>query len=163
MMNIKELSSLITEFLSADDINKKFIELANSSTVAENSSNNELKVEVFEVIRNILIHFPNFKKWDDVFLTKNLLRWNDPKGKTILKFFENNVNKKIDYVIYTKENDVFGPTHPITMKIFPLNDDKPVFLKNMISEDEVIWTFALIDYYLNYMNLGLDYFYYVSA
>lgn len=33
----------------------------------------------------------------------------------------------------------------------------------MISEDDVIWTFALIDYYLNYMDLGLDYFYYVSA
>ena len=160
---LKELASLISEFLSDDDTNKKFIELANNSRVLENSNNNEIKVEVFEIIRNILIHFPIFKKWDDVFLTKDLLKWNNPKGNTILRFFESNINKEIDYIIYTKKDDVFGPTHPIKMKILPLSDSEPVFLKNMISENEVIWTFALIDYYLNHMNLGLDYFYYVSA
>lgn len=160
---LKELSQLINEFLSDDDINKKFIELANNSTVEENSTNNELKVKVFEVIRNILIHFPIFEKWDEVFLTKNLLKWNDSKGKTILRFFEKNENSEIEYIIYTKEGDGFSPTHPIKMKIIPLDDNKPIFLKDMITEDEVIWTFALIDYYLNYMGLGLDYYFYVSV
>jgi hypothetical protein len=160
---LKELSQLIKEFLSDDDINKKFIELANNSTVKENSTNNELKVKAFEVIRNILIHFPIFEKWDDVFLTKNLLNWSNSKSNTILNFFENNKNSEIDYVIYTKEDDRFSPTHPIKMKILPLDDKKPVFLKDMITEDEVIWTFALIDYYLNYMGLGLDYDFYISA
>lgn len=155
---LKEVSILITELLSTEETKKKFISLANSSKVKQNSENNDIKFKAFQIIRHIVTHFPFFNKWDDVFITNNLLNWNGKDNQSIKKFFNHNVNKEITYVIYTKSFDTWEPTHPVTMKVLPLSDDKPVFMKDMISEDDVIWTFGLIDHYLDFMGFGLETF-----
>lgn len=153
---LKELSLLITELLSMEETKKKFIALANSSKVKENSENNDIKFKTFEIIRHIVIHFPFFEKWDDVFITNALLNWNDKENQSIQKFFRRNIDKEITYMIYTKPFDKWEPTHPVTMKVLPINDDNPVFMRDMISEDDVIWTFGLIDHYLDFMGFGLE-------
>jgi hypothetical protein len=153
---LKELSLLITELLSTEETKKKFIALANSSKVKENSENNDIKFKTFEIIRHIVIHFPFFKKWDDVFITNALLNWNDKENQSIQKFLKCNIDKEITYMIYTNPFDKWEPTHPVTMKVLPINDDNPVFMKDMISENDVIWTFGLIDHYLDFMGFGLE-------
>ena len=40
--------------------------------------------DLFSFVRNLLLHFPVFNTWDDVYITKNLATWNT-KG-TIDKF-----------------------------------------------------------------------------
>lgn len=44
--------------------------------------------DLFKCIRNILIHFPFFDSWDNVYVTKNLINWERP-GQSIDKFLKN--------------------------------------------------------------------------
>jgi hypothetical protein len=45
----------------------------------------ELSKELFLFVRNLLIHFPFFKSWDEVKVTKGLINWSKP-GRTIDQF-----------------------------------------------------------------------------
>jgi hypothetical protein len=45
----------------------------------------ELSKEFFLFIRNLLIHFPFFRNWDEVLFTKGLINWSQP-GRTIDRF-----------------------------------------------------------------------------
>jgi hypothetical protein len=45
----------------------------------------ELSKDYLLFIRNLLIHFPFYKSWDDIKFTKELINWSEP-GKTIDKF-----------------------------------------------------------------------------
>jgi hypothetical protein len=45
----------------------------------------ELSKEFFQFVRNLLIHFPFFKSWDEVVFSKRLINWSKP-GRTIDKF-----------------------------------------------------------------------------
>lgn len=150
---ISEVSLLITKLLSNEDTKKKFIELANRSTV--NGEDNDVKFRTFEIIRNIVSHFPFFETWDEVFITNNLLNWNGKNYDGIKKYFRENCDKTLKYIIYTKQFGKWEPAHTVTMKVLPIDDEKKVYMKNMITEDDVIWTFSLIDYYLDYMGFEL--------
>lgn len=151
---IKELSQLITELLSNNDTQKRFIDLANESIA--NGNNNDAKFRTFEVIRNIVSHFPFFEKWDDVFITNNLLNWDGNNYRGIKNYFRDNANQTLVYEIYMKMNGNWEVAHTVKMNVLPIDDENAVFMKDMITEEDVIWTFCIIDCYLDYMGFGLD-------
>lgn len=151
---IKQLASLVSELLDKDGIKKKLIEFANTSTV--NGEDNEIKIETFDLIRNILIHFPIFESWDEICISKKLLKWNTDKNGQIIKYFEKNYNKSFKYRIFLNENDEWIERHTITVTIPELNDDNTIYLKDILSLDNAIWTFGIIDYYLKDLGLNIQ-------
>lgn len=50
--------------------------------------------DLFKWIRNILIHFPFFDSWDNVYVTKNLINWEHP-GQSIDKFLKKYVGHSV--------------------------------------------------------------------
>ncbi|WP_313120353.1 hypothetical protein [Proteiniclasticum ruminis] len=50
--------------------------------------------DLFSFIRNILLHFPIFDTWDEVYINKNLATWS--KVGQIDKFLTNCIKRKID-------------------------------------------------------------------
>lgn len=151
---IKQLASLVSELLDKDGIKKKLIEFANTSTV--NGEDNEIKIETFDLIRNILIHFPIFESWDEICISKKLLKWNTDKNGQIIKYFEKNCNKSFKYRFFLNENDEWIERHTITVTIPELNDDNTIYLKDILSLDNAIWTFGILDYYLKDLGLNIQ-------
>lgn len=102
--------------------------------------------DLFSFIRNLLLHFPIFDKWDDVYITKNLATWNKP-GQ-IDKFLNKCIKIKVDskgtvkYRIWEEKNQ--------KMTYFNVNfpekyDDKNIYLKDIIAEEvEIKFCMALM-------------------
>lgn len=151
---IKQLASLVSELLDKDGIRDKLIELANMSTV--NGEDNEIKIDTFDLIRNILIHFPIFESWDEICISKKLLKWNTDRNGQIIKYFEKNRNKSFKYRIFLNENDEWIERYTISVTIPELNDDNTIYLKDIFSLDNAIWTFGIIDYYLKDLGLNIQ-------
>lgn len=151
---IKQLSSLVSELLDKEGIKNKLIELADTSTV--NGEDNEIKIDTFDLIRNILIHFPIFETWDEICISKKLLKWNTDKSGQIIKYFEKNCNKTFKYRIFLNENDEWVERHTITVTIPELNENNTIYLKDILSLDNAIWTFGIIDYYLKDLGLNIQ-------
>lgn len=148
---IKRVTSLINELFKDKEIKAKFIELISKSTV--NGDNPELRFETFEMIRNLNSHFPNFDTWNDVFVTNELLTWNR-KFSSIKNYFDINHDKFLKYDIYIKGPFGWEKRHTVKFIVPKLKNGDKLYLKDIISEDDVIWTFCLIDSLLEY--LGLD-------
>lgn len=148
---IKEIASLIDELLKNKDIKDKFNSLIKGSPV--NGDHSELKLLTFNMIRNLVLHFPFFDKWDDIFINNNILEWDKPDNSSIKRYFQNNNGAHLKYDIYMKKFGKWENFHTVEFDI-PILGDEDFFIKNMISEDDVIWTFCLIDSFLEY--LGLD-------
>lgn len=112
------------------------------------SMESEIGGELFKFIRNIISHFPFFTKWNDIFLTKQLVNWNKP-GLTIDKFIEKYKGKQS--VKYR-----FWETEKKQMTYLEINfpsdykDDKKIYLKNIITEMEgVKFSFILMRQIIN--------------
>lgn len=94
--------------------------------------------DLFSFIRNLLLHFPIFNSWDDVFITKNLATWNT-KGtihKFLLQCAKIKINKKgtLKYRIWehSKKKMTYIEIN------FPekYNNGSKIYLKNIINEKE---------------------------
>lgn len=92
--------------------------------------------EVFSFIRNLLLHFPIFDTWNEVYINKKLATWS--KVGQIDKFLNKCVNIKIDgknevkYRIWEEEKK--------KMTYFSINfpekyEDNDIYLKDLISEE----------------------------
>lgn len=147
---IKKIVPLIKEFLSDRETNDKFIELIKKSEV--NGDDAELKLATFEMIRNLNAHFVVFDKWDDVFFTLDSLTWNTRRS-TIKEYFEKNCAKSFTYKIYTLTPIGWEERHIARVVIPKLEGNEVFYIKDMISEDDVIWSFCLIDSLLNYFEI----------
>ena len=158
---IQKMALLINELLSGPNTEKKFENLANKSI--ENGKNNKEKYQVFKMLRNLLIHFPFFENWDDIYVNENLLNWNKSKGNQIKKFFKNNEGKELKYAIYMKRYDTWEKEVEINIKIPKIYKYKKVYLKDILTIDEAMWTFCIIDYYLEQIGYKLNYHCIVSA
>lgn len=67
----------------------------------------ELSNEYLLFIRNILIHFPFFKSWDEVSFNKELINWSKP-GKSIDKFLNKfSGHESVKYRIWNYEKKSF--------------------------------------------------------
>lgn len=67
--------------------------------------------DLFSFIRNLLLHFPIYDAWDEVYINKKLATWS--KVGQIDKFLTKGIKEKIDdkgtvkYRIWEEKNDIF--------------------------------------------------------
>lgn len=149
---IKSVASLTSELLSCEEINEKMLEIAESSKV--NGDNVKDKFETFKMIRNVLNHFPIFDFWEEIYISSELVKWNNPKYSQILHYFSE--EKQMSYKIYLKENDNWVEKKQININIPKMGMYNKIYLKDILSINDVIWTFSAIDYYLQYLDLNLE-------
>ena len=92
--------------------------------------------DLFSFIRNLLLHFPVFETWDEVYINKNLATWS--KSGQINKFLSKAIHYKIDgtgvinYRIWEEKKK--------KMTYFSVNlpekyDCTNIYLKDIISEE----------------------------
>ena len=151
---MKQLASLVSELLEVKEIRQRLIELANESTV--NGEDNEIKIDTFDLIRNILIHFPIYDSWDEIYISKELLTWNTKRNGQIIKYFKNNCNRSFKYRIFLNENNKWVEKHTIKVTIPNIETCNKIYLKTILSLNDAIWTFGIIDYYLKDLGLNIE-------
>lgn len=158
---IKDLSSLTAEVLKKKDIQVKMKEVAESSEVDENSTNIDDKFNTFKMIRNVINHFPIFKSWDEVYISKDLLTWNGSRGDQIETYFKK--EREFSYVIYLNEDGKWVPKKTIDIRTPKLGKYNKIYLKDILSLDDALWTFSIIDYYLQFLGLKIETRFLISA
>lgn len=95
--------------------------------------------DLFSFVRNLLLHFPVFDNWNDVYINKDLATWN--KAGTIHKFLEKSSKIKINdkgtihYKIWEKSKSLMTD---ISISFPEKYDDSKIFLKDIVSEKEGI-------------------------
>ena len=156
---VKSIAGITSELLDSDEINEKMMEIAKSSEV--NGDNIEDKFNTFKMIRNVLNHFPIFNSWEEIYISRELVNWNNPKYSQILDYFDE--EKEMSYRIYLNENNEWIEKKKIDIRVPKLEQYNKIYLKDIISLDDVIWTFSVIDYYLQYFDLNLQQRFIVSA
>lgn len=149
---IKELASLTSELLDSNEVNQKMLEIAESSQI--NGDNIKNKFDTFKMIRNVINHFPIFSSWEEIYVSQHLLKWNNPNYSQIENYFQK--EKEISYKIFLKENETWVEKININIKVPQLMKYNKIYLKDVISIDDTIWTFATIDYYLQFLGLNIE-------
>lgn len=149
---IKDLSSLTSEILKDKSINEKMKRVAESSPI--NGDNIDEKFNTFKMIRNVINHFPLFDSWDEVFISNDLLEWNNSGGDQIKSYFKK--EKEFSYIIYLNKNDEWVPSQTINIRTPKLGKNNKIYLKDILSLDEALWTFGAIDYYLQLLGLNIE-------
>lgn len=92
--------------------------------------------DLFSFIRNLLLHFPIFNTWDEVYINKNLATWS--KVGQIDKFLNKCINIKIDgkgtlkYRMWEEEKKKM--TY-FSVKFPEKYGDNNIYLKDIISEE----------------------------
>lgn len=103
----------------------------------------ELSKDFCLFVRNLLIHFPFFKSWDEVSFTKALINWSVP-GRSIDKFMSKYCGH--DEVKYRMWNPSRKEMTYITVK-FPAtyDDSTKIFLRDFMPEKEgTLFAFSLM-------------------
>lgn len=108
----------------------------------------EIAKELFKFIRNVIIHFPFFDSWNDVWFNRSLINWHKDsqfvdrfirkyKGKETAKYrFWEEQKQKMTYL------SICFPEH--------YEDDARIYLKDILSEKEgVTFSFILMKQVLN--------------
>ena len=108
----------------------------------------EIAKELFKFIRNVIVHFPFFHSWDDVWVNQSLTNWHKDsqfidrfirkyEGKELVKYrFWEEQKKKMTYL------SIRFPEH--------YEDDARIYLKDILSEREgVKFSFILMKQVLN--------------
>lgn len=99
----------------------------------------EISGPLFKFIRNVLVHFPFFDSWDDIWINKDLVNWKS-QGQSIDKFL-------CKYTGWTpikyrfKESRKSDFTY-VTISFPDRYDSEKIFLRNIIREEEGV-KFAL--------------------
>jgi len=108
----------------------------------------EIGSELFKFIRNVLIHFPFYKSWDEIWINKSLVNWYKD-GLTIDRFLKKyEGHKEVEYRFHEpkyKRMTYLSINFPMTY-----SDNSKIFLKDIISENEgVRFSFILMKQILN--------------
>lgn len=96
--------------------------------------------DLFSFVRNLLLHFPVFDNWEDVYISKDLATWN--KTGTIHKFLLKSSKIKIDnsgvikYRIWEKSKKLMTYIQFHLPKEY--DESNKIFLKDIISEKDGI-------------------------
>jgi len=103
----------------------------------------EIGSELFKFIRNIIVHFPFFESWNEVWINKSIINWYK-EGQSIDKFL--NKYKGKDTVKYR-----FWEAQKERMTYLSINfpkkyeEDTKIYLKEILSEKEgVKFSFILM-------------------
>lgn len=95
----------------------------------------EISGDLFKMIRNILAHFPFFDKWNDVWISKELINWHK-ENQSIDRFFKKFCGKKkvkYRYKITGKEGFEY-----LSICLPVVYDDGKIYLKDIVSEKQGI-------------------------
>jgi hypothetical protein len=126
---IRDVFSVYSELLNYEPIQHILKEVELRRIVES-----ELGKELFQMIRNLIAHFPFFDTWDDIRFTKELITW-EGKSRVIDKFCEKFKERdEVKYRIWnpkTKEFSFFTIRFP---KDYEKN--KEIFLKDLLEEKE---------------------------
>ena len=132
---IREIFSVYKELLGYEPIKHHIELIKRTRPPLEGIIVNDL----FSFVRNLLLHFPVFDNWDDVYISKDLATWN--KAGTIHRFLEKSSKIKIDdkgtikYRIWEESKKLM--TH-ISINFPEKYNDNKIFLKDIVSEKEGI-------------------------
>jgi len=107
----------------------------------------EIGGELFKFVRNVLAHFPLFETWDEVWVNKTLINWNQ-QGQSIDRFIKKYQGKdEVKYRFWEqkkKQMTYLSINFPSTY-----GDDK-IYLKDIISEKNgVKFSFIMMSNILN--------------
>mgnify|MGYP000398001585 CR=1 FL=1 len=103
----------------------------------------EIGSELFKFIRNLLVHFPLYCKWNDVWVNKSIVNWHK-KGLTIDKFLKKYAGaREVKYRFWEEKHK-----RMTYLSInFPMeyNDTTKVYLKDIVDEqDGIKFSFILM-------------------
>jgi len=103
----------------------------------------EIGSELFKFIRNIVAHFPFFKRWDRVWVSKSIVNWHK-EGQSIDRFLKKYKGKdKVKYRLWEAQ----GKRMTYLSINFPerYEEDTKIYLKEILSEKEgVRFSFVLM-------------------
>lgn len=132
---IREIFSVYKEVLGYEPI-KYHIEMIK---ISKPPLEGVIVSDLFSFVRNLLLHFPIFDNWNEVYISKDLATWN--KAGTIDKFLKKSTKIKIDdkgtihYRIWEKSKKQFTE---IAINFPEEYNDNKIFLKDIVSEKEGI-------------------------
>jgi hypothetical protein len=96
----------------------------------------EMSKEFLLFVRNLLIHFPFFKSWDEVKFTKDLINWSKP-GKSIDKFLSRFTgHEEFKCRVWNPEKKVMTYISVNFPSVY--TKDSEIYLKNLLPEKEGI-------------------------
>lgn len=96
----------------------------------------EIGSDLFKFIRNVIIHFPFFEKWDEVWVSEEIVNW-DREGLSIDKFLNKYAGKEeVKYRFW--EADKKKMTYLSINFPEEYGDSKKVYLKDVLAEKEGI-------------------------
>lgn len=127
---IKEIFAVYVELLNYEPIGWVIKEIKEKRPPMES----EIASKLFKFIRNLILHFPFFDSWDDVWFDKELINWKG-RSESIHNFLlKHQLSGEVKYRFW--ENDKKLMT---CLSInFPSNyfENETVYLKNIMSEKE---------------------------
>jgi hypothetical protein len=100
----------------------------------------EISGQLFKFIRNILVHFPFFDNWNEIWISQELVNWSRP-NQSVDKFLKRFCGKpKVKYRF--KESPQIGFTY-VSINFPEKYDNEKIYLKDIICEEEGV-KFTLI-------------------
>jgi hypothetical protein len=126
---VRDVFSVYAELLNYEPIQHILKEIESRRIVES-----ELGKELFQMIRNLIAHFPLFDTWDDIRFTKELITW-EGKSRVIDKFCEKFKGRdEVKYRIWNPKTREFSY---LTIR-FPKDYDKnkEILLKDLLEEKE---------------------------
>ncbi len=136
---LKDFFSVYVELLSYQPIKKKIIFLEQTRAPIEAVISNEF----IKFVRNILTHFPFFTRWDDVYISKQLINWKSD-GQSIDRFLTKfQGHEDVQYRFKDRVTNEWR--YPIIK--FPQSyNNKKIYLKDIIDEKDGILLCAVLMY-----------------
>lgn len=101
-----------------------------------------ISLKFFEIIRHIIIHFPFFNSWNEVYFNRKIILWSWNHSKIDKFFIQNEWKEQFKWRIWDNYNKKMDYWYTIN---FPKNYSKNenIYLKDLI--DENLWVeFSLI-------------------
>ena len=108
----------------------------------------EIGSELFKFVRNVVSHFPFFTKWDDVWISKQIVNWYKD-GQTIDKFIKKYLGKtEVKYRFWEADKKLMTYLSISFPKDY--SDESKIYLKDIITEKEgVKFSFILMRQIIN--------------
>lgn len=107
----------------------------------------EIGGPLFKFVRNVLAHFPIFKSWDEVWISKELVNW-QKEGLTIDRFLKKfSGHAEVKYRFWEADKKLM--TY-MSIRFPQVYGDNRIYLKDIISEkDGVKFSFIMMRNVLN--------------
>lgn len=134
---IKDAFAVYSELLNYEPIKWVIDEVKRSRPPMEA----EICGDLFKFIRNVIMHFPFFESWDDVWVNKSIINWYK-NSQSIDKFLEKYQNHQtVKYRFWESKKKKMTYLSINFPKMY--NDSSNIYLKDFLTENEGI-KFSLI-------------------